>query len=413
MPKKQENPLKIAPGLQALAVPLERLMLDPNNANDHGKENLDAIRNSLEKFGQLKSIVVTEKGLVLAGNGTLMAARAMGATHIAAVAIPKEMEAHAEEFAIADNQTGRLSRWNDTRLKEVLDRLKVRGVASLNLGFGQKELDELFKRLRAQAKVKEEEPVVIPKKAKTKRGDVYKLGLHRLMCGDSTSAEDLKKLMDGKTAVLMNTDPPYGIDYVANAKSKGQGKGFEDIASDNLDGAGLQKFLEDCIKVAVPHLTKNAAFYLWHPMLTQGTFFAAAAAAADILISRQIIWVKPSMVFGRGDYHWRHELCFYGWRRGHKPPFYGSRNQTTVWEAGRENDKIHPTQKPVLLFETPILNHAKNGEVVYEPFAGSGAQFIAAEKHGRVCYGMELNPNYCDAVVARWEALTKKKAEKL
>ncbi len=233
------------------------------------------------------------------------------------------------------------------------------------------------------------------------------------MCGDATSAADLKLLMGTAHAVLMNTDPPYGIDYVKNGKSKNQSKGFEDIANDNLDGAGLQKFLEDCIKVAVPHLTKNAAFYLWHPMLTQGTFFAAAAAAADILISRQIIWVKPSMVFGRGDYHWRHELCFYGWRRGHKPPFYGSRNQTTVWEAGRENEKIHPTQKPVLLFETPILNHAKNGEVVYEPFAGSGSQFMAAEKHGRLCYGMELNPLYCDAIIQRWEKATKGKAEKL
>ncbi|MDA8116969.1 MAG: site-specific DNA-methyltransferase [Actinomycetota bacterium] len=250
-----------------------------------------------------------------------------------------------------------------------------------------------------------------PAKPVTKLGDIWKMGEHRLICGDSTDPEVLKRLMDGKKAVLMNTDPPYGINFVENAKSKGQSKEQKDIANDELDGAQLQAFLEATIRAAVPHLKDNAAFYLWHPMLTQGTFFAAAAAA-DILISRQIIWVKPSLVFGRGDYHWRHELAFYGWRRGHRPPFYGPRNQTTIWEAGRENDGIHPTQKPVKLFEIPLMNHTKKGELIYEPFAGSGSQFIAAEASGRVCYGVELDRGYCDSIVKRWENLTGKKAER-
>jgi DNA modification methylase len=145
-------------------------------------------------------------------------------------------------------------------------------------------------------------------------------------------------------------------------------------------------------------------------MLTQGTFFAAAAAAADILIHRQIIWQKPSLVFGRGDYHWQHELCFYGWRRGNRPPFYGPRNQTTLWAVGRETSKDHPTAKPVDLWKPPIENHTKIGEVIYEPFSGSGSQIIAAEQTARRCYAMELSPQYVDVAVRRWQQFTGKRA---
>jgi len=146
-------------------------------------------------------------------------------------------------------------------------------------------------------------------------------------------------------------------------------------------------------------------------MLTQGTFFAAAAAAAaDILIHRQIIWVKPSLVFGRGDYHWQHELCFYGWVRGFRPPFYGARNQTTLWSVGRETSKDHPTAKPVDLWRQPIDNHTMMGEIMYEPFSGSGSQIIAAETAGSRCYAMELSPQYVDVAVRRWQSFTGKQA---
>jgi DNA modification methylase len=214
------------------------------------------------------------------------------------------------------------------------------------------------------------------------------------------------KLMNGEKAILCNTDPPYGIDFVQLSKSKGQSKNYDNIENDNFKDAEFQHFLEKAIKASLPYLHKKTAFYFWHPMLTQGYFAAAAAAAAaDILISRQIIWVKPSLVFGRGDYHWKHELCFYGWIKGFKPDFYGERNQTTIWEAGRENDKIHPTQKPLKLFEIPILNHTKPHEIVYEPFSGSGSQMVAAHQLNRKCYGMELDPKYCQVIVDRMRKL--------
>lgn len=238
----------------------------------------------------------------------------------------------------------------------------------------------------------------------TKLGDVWICGNHRIICGDSTDAGTVKLLMNGAKACLMQTDPPYGIAYVQNAKTKGQSIGHTDIENDELDREKLQAFLESAIKAAIPFLTESCAFYLWHPMLTQGTFFAAA----DILIHRQIIWVKPSLVFGRGDYHWRHELCFYEWVRGHRAPFYGARNQTTIWEIGRETSKQHPTAKPVDLWMPPIDNHTKAGDVIYEPFCGSGSQIIAAEMTARHCYAIELSPAYVDVAVKRWQDFTGK-----
>jgi DNA modification methylase len=248
-------------------------------------------------------------------------------------------------------------------------------------------------------------------KWKTERGQLWIIGKHRLLCGDSTKAEDVARVMGGENAGLMNTDPPYGIDY-SKLKDGIPRSGFSnhqehwgDIENDTLtDGADLQEFLEGMIRIAVPHLTENAAFYLWHPMLTQGTFFAAAAAAAaDILIHRQIIWVKPGFVLTRsGMYHWKHELCFYGWRRGHPPEWYGDKSQVSVWELGRDDGHgQHPTQKPVDLFARPMLNHLKEGGIAYEPFAGSGSQFIAAEQTGRRCFGIEIEPRYTAVCLER------------
>jgi DNA modification methylase len=225
--------------------------------------------------------------------------------------------------------------------------------------------------------------------------------------------------MGGERAGLMNTDPPYGVDY---AKLKKGMPGFTSLDRDGpiendelTDGPALQAFLESVIRVAVPHLTERPAFYLWHPMLTQGTFFAAAAAAAaaDILIHRQIIWVKPQMVLTRsGMYHWKHELCFYGWIRGKQPPWYGDKCQVSVWELGETTrDRVHPTQKPVALFAPPMTNHTHEGDLCYEPFSGSGSQIIAGTQLNRRVFAMEVAPAYVDVCVARWEKFTGRKAE--
>lgn len=240
----------------------------------------------------------------------------------------------------------------------------------------------------------------------------------RLVCGDSTNPEHVAAAMDGERASLFNTDAPYGIDYAA-VKNGIPRSGFQNIVDDGgtivnddlIDGPALQAFLEQVIKAALPHLIEAPAFYFWHPMLTQGTFFAAAAAAAaaDILIHRQIVWVKPRMVLTRsGQYHWKHELCFYGWRRGYPCAWYGDKSQTSVWNLGLDPARMHPTQKPVALFEQPILNHTTEGDVLYEPFFGSGSQAVCAYQMGRSCRGLEIEPRYVAVALERLSLLGAK-----
>jgi DNA modification methylase len=380
-----------------------------NNRN-HNQEQVDRIANSIESFGFNQPIVIDESNIILVGHGRLLAAQKLGLKEVPILQLKDLTETQKKAYRILDNKLQNDSTWSFDNLELELGFLEDNGFDLT--AWGLDDLRDMFP---------EEEPEVTEddfnpddcenEKTFIKLGDLIELGEHRLMCGDSVIPEHVTELMNGKIGALFNTDPPYGIAYVSNAKSKGQSVAYEEIENDELDGEVLQEFLENAIRAFVPHIKPNCPFYLWHPMLTQGTFFAAAAAAAaaDVLINRQIIWVKPQFIFGRGDYHWKHELCFYGWIKGNKPDFYGERNQSTVWEIGRENDKIHPTQKPLELFEIPIKNHTKKGEIVVEPFSGSGSQLIAADQLGRICYGMEISPKYCHVIIERY----KKHCEKV
>ena len=230
---------------------------------------------------------------------------------------------------------------------------------------------------------------------------------HRLICGDCTDASVVARVMGGERAALFATDPPYGAN-AGNIGFTAQRDELELITNDDLIDTTMQKWLETAFRAWVPVLNDNAAWYLWHPMLTQG-YFAAAAAAAAVIIHRQIIWVKEQFIFGRGDYHWQHELCFFGWIQGHRPPFYGERNQSTVWNVpwGVKRSEIgHPTAKPPELWDAPIRNHTKPGEICAEPFCGSGAQIIACERLGRRCRACEIEPGYVAVALERWATMT-------
>jgi DNA modification methylase len=403
---------------------VDALKLDPHNPRQRTARGRDLIVASLKDYGAARSIVVDERDVVLAGNGVVDAATEAGITKVRIV------EARGDEIiavrrrglsakqkralAIADNRTGELAEWN----AEALQLAKAGGL-DLRTFWTAAELNGLLPVTTTGLT----DPDAAPRFRATtiRRGDRFTLGRHRLLCGDSTVAEDVGQVLGRARAVLMNTDPPYGVDYAA-VKNGIPRSGFRDIQArggditndDLTDGAVLQAFLERMIRAAVPHLSKAPAFYLWHPMLTQGTFFAAAAAAADVLIHRQIIWVKPHMVLTRsGQYHWKHELCFYGWIRGKPCPWFGGKGQVSVWEVGAaetDGERVHPTRKPVELFRRPIANHCRPGDTIYEPFAGSGSQLIAAEQTGVVCAAIELEPRYCQVTIDRWEAFTGKKA---
>ena len=383
---------------------VERLV--PYARNPRQNDNaVDAVAASIREFGFRVPVVCDESMTLLTGHTRLKAAHKLGLKEIPVHVAENLTEAQKKAFRIADNKLGELAEWDNDLLALELEDLRMADFDLGTLAFDEGEVDELLASLDATPEGETdagEVPEVQPE-AISKFGDVWLLGRHRIMCGDSTDAGSVALLMNGERAQLMQTDPPYGVDY-NNAERVNPG-----VANDDMTGDELQAFLEAIIRAALPNLDPHAAFYLWHPMLTQGTFFAAAAAA-DILIHRQIIWAKPSLLLGRGDYHWQHELCFYGWVRGNRPPFYGPRNQTTLWPMGKETSKEHPTAKPVCLWLPPIQNHTKAGEVMYEPFSGSGSQIIAAEQTGRRCYAMELSPQYVDVAVRRWQQFTGKVA---
>jgi DNA modification methylase len=411
---------------------IDDLKPDPQNARSITPEALAGLGVSMQTFGDLSGIVFNQRsGRLVAGHQRMEQLRAAGAKTWRRTSKAEGVVVHPkteERFPV------RIVEWDDTTERlanlaannpEIQGEFTAEALAQLkaldaHVDFEGLRLDDLYKTLEADIKAAEvpgggnTDPDAVPDPPKvpvTQPGDLWVLGEHRLLCGDSTKAEDVARLMDGAKAAVMNTDPPYGIDYTA-IKAGMISTQWKAIENDELtDGRALQEFLERAIRTAVPHLTKTCAFYLWHPMLTQGTFFAAAAAA-DILIHRQIIWVKPQLILTRsGMYHWKHELCFYGWVRGHPPPWYGEKNQTSVIEAGRDQDAgQHPTQKPVALFEFPMLNHTRRGGICYEPFSGSGSQIIAGQRLGRSVRAMELDTGYCDVAVTRWEAFTGRKA---
>jgi DNA modification methylase len=395
--------------MQIEQLPIGDLVPYARNSRVHSAAQVASVVESIRAFGFTSPVLIRDDGQIIAGHGRVMAAQKMGMAEVPCIRLGHLTDEQARAYVLADNKLSEMGTWDEELLALELKDLRDAGFELGLTGFSDDEIADLTY-VESTGNTDPDEVPAVQDEAVTQPGDVWVLGDHRIMCGDSTLSAQVGLLMNGETAMLMQTDPPYGIAYVENAKSKGQPVAHADIENDDIDDVKLQAFLEATICAALPCIDPHAAFYLWHPMLTQGTFFAAAAAAADILIHRQIIWQKPSLVFGRGDYHWQHELCFYGWRRGNRPPFYGPRNQTTLWAVGRETSKDHPTAKPVDLWKPPIENHTKIGEVIYEPFSGSGSQIIAAEQTARRCYAMELSPQYVDVAVRRWQQFTGKRA---
>ena len=267
-----------------------------------------------------------------------------------------------------------------------------------------------------EKETKDAEPQVdkaeeLRKKWGVETGQLWELGEHRIVCGDCTDAGVAQRLMGKEKAVLFCTDPPYWVNYGELQEAEcGHTKKWAKIENDNLGGDGTQAFLEKCFQTWLPFLTDNAAWYIWHAQKVQGYFTAAAAAAAQVLYHRQIVWVKPSLILGRGHFHWRHELCLYGWREGHPPPEPKDRSANTVWEFKRDAPQtyLHPTQKPLECFEWPMNYSTQIGDIVAEPFSGSGTQILAAENLGRKCRAVEISPGYVAVAIQRWADATGK-----
>lgn len=299
--------------------------------------------------------------------------------------------------------------WDTELLKVELQELKDFNFDLDVIGFGDIEIEELLEEPKdaqeddfdADAAFNEIDVPI------TSRGDVWKLGKHRLMCGDSTSAADVQKLMDGSRADLLLTDPPYNVDYEGGTKDKLK------IKNDSMADDTFRMFLADAFTAANEVMKPGAVFYIWHSD-SEGYNFRGACRDAGWQVRQCLIWNKNSLVMGRQDYQWKHEPCLYGWKDGAAHLWATDRKQTTVIDFDRpQKSDLHPTMKPIGLFDYQIQNSTNGDDIVLDPFLGSGTTIVACEQNGRICYGLELDEKYCDVIVKRWEALTGKKAELL
>ena len=381
-----------------MKISITDLSLDPKNARKHSARNLEAIAASLLKFGQRKPLVV-HCGVVLAGNGTLEAARSLGWTEIEVSEVPQDWDMDtAKAYALADNRTAELAEWDESELAKQLLELVDHEWDIAELGFEMPQVIEV-------EPIDEDDVPEAPAEPKTKLGDVWQLGKHRLVCGDSTDVTVLDKLLGQEKADLVWTDPPYGVSYV------GKTKDALTIENDTLNIAELEEFLRSAFN-AIFTATKPGA--CWYVAAPSGNLFQAfSIPLSELEVWRHtLVWVKDTLVMGRADYHYRHESIFYGWTPGaaHQTP--PDRKQDTIWEIKRPKaNKEHPTMKPVELIERAIQNSSLAGQLVLDAFGGSGSTLIACEQTKRVARLIELDPKYCDVIVTRWENLTGLKAE--
>ena len=376
-----------------------------NNSRTHSDEQVAQIAASIKEFGWTNPILVDGNNGLIAGHGRLLAARKLNMDKIPVIELAHLSEIQKKALIIADNKLSLNADWDNDLLMLELQQLNIDEFDLALLGFDEKELDALLNPITGTLGLTDEDAVPdIPDEPKTKLGDVYILGNHRLMCGDSCSVTDMDKLVNDRQVDMWLTDPPYNVAY------EGKTKDALTIQNDSMSDDGFRQFLRDAYVTANTVMKSGAVFYIWHAD-SEGYNFRGAAHDAGWKVRQCLIWKKSSLVMDRQDYHWKHEPCLYGWKEGASHLWAADRKQTTILEFDRPNrNGEHPTMKPVELFEYQMLNNTKGGDIVLDSFGGSGTTMIAAEKHGRHAYIMELDPKYCDVIVKRWEEFTGKTA---
>lgn len=386
---------------------ISTLKPDPVNARHHPERNIESIEDSLNMFGQMSPITVREQNMtVMKGNGTMSVAKKLGWTKIAASIIPMT-DVEAAGYGLADNRTAELATWNLEVVSTLEKLVREQGNGQTIIGWSGEELAVM--RMSMQPKVtdpdKIPEPPIVPV---SKLGDLWTLGEHRLMCGDSCDAKAVAKLMNGKKSHLVATDPPYGVEF-GKANHNPTAKDWGAVKGDNRQSNELRSWLTSVLKLWIKHTLIDSSFYVWSASLAEGHRFYEAIIDAGLHVQSQIIWSKNVFAMGQADYQWKHEPCWYAFFKGEKHRWFGDRDKTTVWDVKRlaTSAYLHPMQKPVDLYEIPMQHHTRPGAIVAEPFSGSGTQIIAAQNLGRVCYAMELDPVYVDVALQRWADFTQ------
>jgi DNA modification methylase len=374
------------------------------NSRTHSDEQVAQIAASIKEFGWTNPILVDGSNGIIAGHGRLMAARKLGHKEVPTIELADLTETQKKAYIIADNRLALNAGWDNELLTIELNDLLADGFALELLGFDPKELDALLEPEMVEGLTDDDAVPDVPDEPTTKLGDIYKLGNHRLMCGDSTSIDAVDKLMDGQKADMVFTDPPYGVDY--------DGGHATDKRRTKLENDDKTLMYAGALPIAYMASKDGAALYLWF----------ADRFAKDVLIALDecnfqvrtwIIWNKNLAQFGAigAQYKTKHEPCIYAFKKGKAPFWNGPNNEVTVWDVKRHSkNQFHPTQKPVELPVRAMENSSKGGDTVLDLFGGSGSTLIACEKINRHARLMELDPKYCDVIVKRWEDFTGKKA---
>lgn len=377
---------------------IDELIPYANNARTHSKDQINKLRSSLREFGFINPILIDKDYNILAGHGRVMAAREEGIKEVPCVLVEHLTEAQKKAYILADNRLAMDAGWDDEMLALELENLKELDFDMDLTGFDAAEIDELFSNIHDKDVQDDDFDVdaALAEEPISKQGDIWLLGRHRLICGDSTKAEIYEKLMEGKKANLCVTDPPYNVNYTAGSENERK------IKNDNMEDKNFYEFLLASFKNIFNSLDDGAAAYIFHAD-TEGLNFRKAFKDAGFHLANVCIWAKQSLVLGRSDYQWQHEPILYGWKPTGKHRWYADRKQTTIWNFDRPTkSELHPTMKPVPLVAYPIQNSSMSNCIILEPFAGSGSTLIACEQIGRICYAIELDEKYADVIVKRY-----------
>lgn len=384
------------------AIQIDALIPYARNSRTHSDAQVAQIAASIKEFGFTNPVLIDGGGGIIAGHGRVLAARKLGLTDVPCIRLDHLTDAQKRAYVIADNRLALNSGWDTEMLKVEFADLQELGFDLELTGFDLDEIKELLAPVGTEGLTDPDDAPPLPENPRTRPGDIWVMGKHRLLCGDSTSVSDLEKLTDGQLVDMWLTDPPYNVAY------EGKTKDALKIKNDEMGDDQFRQFLRDAYTAADMVMKPGAVFYIWHAD-SEGYNFRGAAQDAGWKVRQCLIWKKSSMVMGRQDYHWKHEPCLYGWKEGAGHLWAADRKQTTILEFEKPSrNGEHPTMKPVALFEYQLLNNTKGGDQVLDSFGGSGTTLIAAEKNGRVARIMELDPKYCDVIVRRWQDFTGK-----
>lgn len=376
-------------------VPIDRLVPYINNARTHSPEQINKLRSSLREFGFINPVIIDRDYGVIAGHGRILAAKEEGITEVPCVFADYLTEAQKKAYIIADNRMAMDAGWDEELLRVEIEALQAEAFDVSLTGFDPNEIDDLFKENLKDGLHDDDFDIEaeLKKPTFTKAGDVWTLGRHRLVCGDSTKKETFDTLMDGRKANLVLTDPPYNVNYEGTA-----GK----IKNDHMANDAFYQFLLDAFTNMEAVMADDASIYVFHAD-TEGLNFRRAFVDAGFYLSGCCIWKKNSLVLGRSPYQWIHEPVLFGWKKSGKHVWYAGRKETTVWEYDKpKKNADHPTMKPIALLAYPIMNSSMTGTIVLDPFGGSGSTLIACEQSERTCYTVELDEKYCDVIVKRY-----------